>query len=185
MADCAGPGSPNRSVTTIVEELFAALPASARILDAGCGQGVPLLVRANRSATGIGLDSARGQLARARVNAPTAPLVQGDMRRLPFPADTFDLITASRSITHVSDRHHRAVLAEFKRILRANGRLLLLTDTATWRDADGRGDHPIGSLATTRERLRAVGFSSIDELAVRPDVATDAARPIYALAAQR
>lgn len=160
MADCAGKGFTSQSLATVIEETFTALPASARILDAGCGQGVPLLWRSNQSFTGIGLDIAPGQLRRAQMNVPIAPLVHGDMRTLPFREGTFDVITASHSITHVPDSHHRTVFAEFARVLRPGGKLLLLTNTSTW--TDPLGDQS-GSIDKTRKRLVTAGFAVSDE----------------------
>lgn len=162
MVDCAGVGSARQCQATVIEDVLASLPAKARILDVGCGQGVPILVRTNRSFTGIGLDSAQGQLRRAKMNVPIAPLVHGDMRTLPFQENTFDVITASHSITHVPDRHQRTVITEFARVLRPSGQLLVLTNTSKWGDTPTMGEHT-GSIDVTRERLVAAGFSVNEE----------------------
>src|ERR1039458_1622985 len=72
----------NRSRTFGVAEALAVaapLPAHSRILDVGCGNGVPVteaLVYAGHSV--VGLDSSAGMLARFRANLPGTLIVRGD-----------------------------------------------------------------------------------------------------------
>src|SRR5579884_3339455 len=66
------------------------LPHS-RILDIGCGNGVPItqaLAKAGHHV--IGLDSSAGMLALFRSNLPFTPLVRGDARACPFASGSFD-----------------------------------------------------------------------------------------------
>jgi SAM-dependent methyltransferase len=52
--------------------------------------------------------------------------VAGDMEgRLPFPKASFDYLICMEGIEHVMDRHH--VLAEFRRVLKPKGTLLIST----------------------------------------------------------
>lgn len=183
MSDCTGVASASRCATTVIEEILGSLPPTARILDAGCGQGVPMLHRTNRSSTGIGLDIARAQLHRARANVPIAPLVHGDMRRLPFQENTFDVTIASHSLAHVPDRHHRSVVAEFARVLRTNGQLLCLMYSAEWGDASRLETHPTGTIDATRTRLVAAGFTIRDEGPIRPKLGTDTTASVHFLRA--
>jgi len=67
------------------------LPAHSRILDIGCGNGVPIteaLVNAGHRV--VGLDSSAGMLVRFRVNLPGTLIVRGDARRCPFVDGCFD-----------------------------------------------------------------------------------------------
>ena len=73
------------------------LPASARVLDAGCGQGTPVLRDLTASPTVVGVDLSRTQLELAADNAPDAALAQGDMAALPFRERVFDAVTAYHS----------------------------------------------------------------------------------------
>ena len=69
----------------------ATLPARSRILDVGCGNGVPIseaLVNAGHRV--VGLDSSAGMLDRFRANLPGTPAVRGDARQCPFRDGTFD-----------------------------------------------------------------------------------------------
>jgi len=60
-------------------------------------------------------------------------LVRGDSGRLPFPDDQFDLVTCSHSFHHYPDQAR--VIAEMHRVLRRDGRLVLI---------DGDRDGPWG-----------------------------------------
>ena len=60
---------------SLVEDLLADLPPDARLLDAGCGGGTPVLTRVGERA--VGLDFSGKQLDLATANAPASPLVQG------------------------------------------------------------------------------------------------------------
>jgi ubiquinone/menaquinone biosynthesis C-methylase UbiE len=55
----------------------------------------------------------------------TFPLVCGSIEQLPFANETFNLVTACRVLTHVSDLH--GAMNEFGRITRTDG-LLILSD---------------------------------------------------------
>src|SRR5262249_38623295 len=70
--------SPGRTVG-VAEALAvdAMLPANSRILDVGCGNGVPIsqaLVNAGHRV--VGLDSSAGMLAHFQVNLPGTPVVR-------------------------------------------------------------------------------------------------------------
>lgn len=117
----------------LVEAFAADLPGGARVLDAGCGGGVPvaaaLLAAGHRV---VGLDASRRQLALAGERVPGAARVQGDLVGLPFGDGTFDGLVALHSIIHVPREEHDSVLAEFARVLRPGGRLLVTTGTEPW-----------------------------------------------------
>jgi ubiquinone/menaquinone biosynthesis C-methylase UbiE len=71
-----------------VIELAAPQPGE-RALDAGCGTGIYTRRLIAAGATVIGVDSDAEMLAAARLKAPSATLVQGDVAALPFPNATF------------------------------------------------------------------------------------------------
>src|SRR5437764_13325754 len=78
----------DRGRTVGVAEVLAVadtLPAHSRILDVGCGNGVPItdaLVNAGHRV--VGLDSSSRMLALFRVNLPNTPVVRADARQCPF-----------------------------------------------------------------------------------------------------
>lgn len=90
-------------------------------LDVGCGPGLfPLLLRQrNCRAFGVDLDAAL-----LRSNRLGQPLVQADAYRLPFPADTFHLVTASNLLFFLS--HPSAAMREMARLTLPGGQVCLL-----------------------------------------------------------
>lgn len=172
--------SANPMEVDVVERFLDSLAPSARILDAGCGQGTPVLTRVSGSASVVGLDASRGQLQRATANAPAAVLVQGDMTGLPFREGTFDAVTACHSLIHVPVDQHRVVLEAFERVLRPGGRLLLTTGGTEWSGSNpdwlDSGTEMHWSMAgpeAARDRLQAVGFSVADEGTVENGLGDD------------
>lgn len=99
---------------------FCAPPPDSVILDVGCGPGLLPLLLAQSGSRSLGVDLDFGLLA-ARL-APN--LAQADALRLPFPAEAFDLVTASNVLFLLDDP--AAALREWARILKPHGMLCLL-----------------------------------------------------------
>lgn len=97
------------------------LADGARVLDAGCGAGVPVAERLADDHDVVGVDLSRGQLRRGRENVTQARFVQGDMSALGFADDSFDAICALFSLIHVPLDEHAGVAAAFHRVLRPGG----------------------------------------------------------------
>ena len=92
-------------------------------LDLGCGEGHNTRLLARRGAVMTGLDIAGRFLAYARESEQSEPqgirYVQGSGLALPFPAATFDFVTAFMSLMDMPETHR--VLAEVYRILKPGG----------------------------------------------------------------
>jgi len=105
------------------------------VLDAGCGPGILLawlIGHGARSATGIDVTPRMLELAHQR--APEATLLLGDLAQpLPLPDDAFDVVASSLALDYVPD--WTTPLSEFRRLLRARGRLVFSVQ------------HPTASLA--------------------------------------
>lgn len=107
----------------------------ARVLDAGCGTGrmVPHLHSRNASLRITGVDLSTGMLEQARAAHPGATYLQGDLRDLPVADGGTDAVLAWYSIIHTRHDDLAAVFAEFHRVLRSDGALLVAFQT-------GRGE---------------------------------------------
>lgn len=96
-----------------------------RVLDVATGTG--LVARAAAEIVGrdrvVGLDASAGMLREAR-RTGSLPLVQGRAEELPFLDARFDLVTMGYALRHVADL--RTTFAEFLRILKPQGRLVIL-----------------------------------------------------------
>lgn len=102
--------------------------AGRRILDAGCGSGPLLAVLRDRGATITGIDSSARmlELARRRLGAD-ASLYVADLRDpLPFTDGAFDDVVASLVLHYLEN--WKPTLAEFRRLLRPGGRLIVSVD---------------------------------------------------------
>jgi SAM-dependent methyltransferase len=83
----------------------------------------------------IGIDVSKTTTYRARMNsaefAPDSPgtFVNCDVRRLPFTDDSLDCIVSDSTLDHFSDTGEiDTALAEFRRVLKPGGRLILTMD---------------------------------------------------------
>lgn len=174
----------------VLSTFLDSLSAPARVLDAGCGNGEPVLDRLADVATerAVGLDVSRSQVELADEAVPAVSIVQGDLRHLPFPDGSFDAVVAVDAIIHVPLPDHEAVVAEFARVLRPGGRLLLsegareLERTATdWLDAGVEMRWHMAGPAATREHLHTAGFEVVEEWEPpEPDPETGPQPPYFA-----
>jgi ubiquinone/menaquinone biosynthesis C-methylase UbiE len=104
------------------------VPAPSRILDVGCGTGYLLGRLAGRLPQAevlAGIDAAPAMIAVARSGAADdrLRLAVGTAERLPWPAESFDLVVSTTSFDHWADQ--RAGLAECARVLAPGGCLVL------------------------------------------------------------
>lgn len=106
----------------VIREIVDTRPAGAA-LDAACGTGrVAAYLRA-RGHQVIGVDSSPDMLAVARKRVPDGDFREGVLERLPLRDDSVDVAVCTLALCHVPDL--RPVMAEFARVLRPGGDLLI------------------------------------------------------------
>lgn len=110
----------------------AGLAPHARVLDAGCGMGGSTRLLAERfgfSATGIDIsqdfiDTARTLTRWCGLGQNSAiDFHQGSVTHLPFEDGCFDAVLCQHILMNIQDK--AGALAEFRRVLRPGGRLIL------------------------------------------------------------
>ncbi|MBS7789580.1 class I SAM-dependent methyltransferase [Roseococcus sp. SDR] len=108
------------------------LPTAARILDAGCGTGgfLAKLRSAHPGAELFGLEYAEAAALRAASKAG-AHVAAGTINALPFPDAHFDAVVSLDVLCHAAVDEPSA-LAEFRRVLRPGGRLVLNLPAHEW-----------------------------------------------------
>jgi len=116
-----------------IGELAALLPRRGRVLDLGCGAGIP----AAKALTGhglqvLGVDFSQVQLARARVLVPGARFVRADMTQLRLRPGCLDAVVAFYSLIHVPVPEQRALLPRIRSWLADGGWLLAIVGAAWW-----------------------------------------------------
>lgn len=122
---------------------FAArLPSGARVLDLGCGNGLPVareLACAGHHVTGVDLSEA--QIERARVLVPEATFVCADMTAVEFEAGAFDGVAAFYSLINLPLADQPMLLERIARWLIPGGWLIATVGQEPWTgiEADWRG----------------------------------------------
>jgi SAM-dependent methyltransferase len=109
----------------LLRDLERRLPARSRVLDVGCGAGIPIALRLSRKFQVTGVDFSPRQIALARSNVPGARFLCSDMRELHLPSASFDAICCVYAMIHVPRRSHAKILRVFARLLGPSGLLLV------------------------------------------------------------
>jgi ubiquinone/menaquinone biosynthesis C-methylase UbiE len=115
----------------VVRRMLDGLPAG-NALDAACGTGRHAAYLVSLGHKVIGVDASAQMLAVARAKVPEGDFREGDLHQLPVPDSGVDLVVCTLALTHVPDV--APVLAEFARVLRSGGHLVI---------ADSRMDYRI------------------------------------------
>lgn len=132
---------------------LAAVRDGHRVLDIGCATGNLLRAVGERypGAELVGLDPDPVALARAGRKARRAGLDirldRGFAQELPYPDDSFDRVFSSLMLHHLDGESKDALLAEVRRVLRPDGRLVL-ADAVLAEHGHGHGPRRM------REQLR-------------------------------
>lgn len=123
-------------------KVLADVPTPQRTLDVGCGRGMVLIDTLIEfpQAAGVGLDlwrsrSAKGVerkilISNAAKNGvmDRTSLQIGDMTAMPFPDESFDLVTANIAISEVDNDEagRREAVAEILRVTRSGGQIRIV-----------------------------------------------------------
>ena len=148
--------------------LLDRVASGQRVLDLGCGDGAFAAALLDAGCAVVMADVAEEALRRARARAPGADAVKlAEGQPLPFAEDAFDVVWAGEVLEHVADVV--GLLAEVRRVLRWDGRLLVTTPwhgrvvVASDAHFDPRTDHlRFFSARTLRAVLEDAGFNEIE-----------------------
>jgi len=120
-ADFAADHQHDSWIEDFLIQFAQALPATASMLDLGCGPAWEMQRMARPGLTQVGSDLSDELLKIAQENNPNATFVRGDMRHLPFEAGSFDGVFAKASLLHIKKDDVPSVLDEISRVLKPNG----------------------------------------------------------------
>jgi 2-polyprenyl-3-methyl-5-hydroxy-6-metoxy-1,4-benzoquinol methylase len=116
-----------------IEDLAARLRPSSRVLDLGCGAGVPAsrgLVAAGFEVTGIDISTV--QIERARALVTGATFVCSDMVTWDCPPGSFDAIVSFYALIHVPLEDQRQIIPRLAKWLTAGGLLMAIVGSEWW-----------------------------------------------------
>ena len=140
------------------------------VLDAGCGTGAYSQAIVGRVGRVEAMDMSRGMLdaARAKLAGPhragNIAFHQGSITALPFEAASFDGVMINQVLHHLPDDGaagyplHREVFAEFSRVLRPGGSLVVNSCSQDQLD----GAYWYYQLVPRAKAAMAAGFASLD-----------------------
>ena len=116
-----------------IREFMSLLPKNGKILDVGCGAGIPIAKTLADSGFEVtGIDISEKMLELARRNVPNATFLKMDMSHLEFVDESFDGIAAFYSLIHVPREKHGKIFIDFFRILKKSGIALLCLGPEEW-----------------------------------------------------
>jgi ubiquinone/menaquinone biosynthesis C-methylase UbiE len=139
---------------------------SERALDAACGPGTMARIFAPHVRWMGGLDLTPAMLERARREAAERKLVnfcaiRGNVLRMPFGDETFDVVVTSYSIHHLPDA--AAALAEVARILKRGGKFGMLDMIVSEDQATAKFCNDV-EIARDASHTRALAASEFERL---------------------
>jgi 2-polyprenyl-3-methyl-5-hydroxy-6-metoxy-1,4-benzoquinol methylase len=131
----SNPASPESTATYLswVEELRDHLQPGSRVLDLGCGAGVPAtsaLVAAGFEVTGIDISAV--QIERARGLVPDAAFVCTDMVEWDCLPNSFDAIVSFYALIHVPLQDQQALIPRLASWVTTSGYLMAIVGAQRW-----------------------------------------------------
>ena len=115
----------NLEEMSFLQEFISLINEKGKVLDVGCGAGLPYTKYLSDYFEVIGIDISEVQIDRAKKNVPKAQFYVKDMTKLDFSENTFVGILASYSIIHVPREEHYDLFVNFHRMLKSNGIALI------------------------------------------------------------
>ena len=116
-----------------VQGLASSIPPGSRILDAGCGSGIPITRALLDSGHHVvGLDSSSRMLERFRANFPQTPAIEGTIQSCPFADSYFDAAVAWGVMFHLKPDDQIRTIRSIARVLKTHAPFLFTSG-----DVDG------------------------------------------------
>jgi SAM-dependent methyltransferase len=109
----------------LIHDFIELLSPKSKVLDAGCGAGIPIAQMLAEHFDVIGVDFSEAQIKLAKQNVPNAHFFCQDMTVLDFPDGSLDGICSYYAIIHIPREEHEGLFVNFHRMLRTGGVALL------------------------------------------------------------
>lgn len=113
------------------------LEKNARILDLGCGNGLPIdKYLVEKGFKVIGIDLSEEQIRQAKINIPSAEFKVMDMDNLDFENKSYEAVISFHSIYHLPRSGHEKLIKKIYDILVEGGYLMITMGTTDWEGTD-------------------------------------------------
>jgi len=116
-----------RKQKQVIKKYFS-VTESDKILDLGCGTGELSVFFPAQNYTGIDIDPKNIKYATSHYKGK---FLVADGKDLPFPDNSFSKILVVGVFHHLSDTDSKEVINEIKRVLKPDGKFLVMEDTKT------------------------------------------------------
>lgn len=154
-----------------MRRLESRIAPGSRILDLGCGIGVPVARELAKRHQVVGVDLSETQLARARKRVPGVEFRCADMTEVRFEPGSFDAVTAFFSLINVPAREQGPLIHRVSSWLVPGGIFLAIVGKVggTWVEENWRGVKGISmyyshaGLDASRASVRDAGFEIVEE----------------------
>jgi len=124
--------SRDRSYFEWLEVLRPNLQPGSRVLDLGCGCGVPIAQELALTCQVTGVDISEVQIQRARDLVPSGTFICDDIATLEFAKDEFDAIVSFFTIIHVPVSEQRLMFQRMADWLKPGGYLMATVGYREW-----------------------------------------------------
>ncbi len=115
-----------------LELLAGHIKAGSRVLDLGCGCGIPATEGLSRQHRVTGVDISPVQIERARSLAPGAEFICADMTAIDLPAGEFDAVVSLYAIIHVPVGEQPGLFGKIRDWLKPGGWFLCTVGHKAW-----------------------------------------------------
>lgn len=107
--------------------IFDGLGPGAKVLDLGCGTGVPVARLLSQRFRVTGVDLSDVMIRRARRGVPGAQFIRADMAEIAFPTGSFDGVVSFYAMIHLPVEEQPPLLRRIRSWLRPGGVLLAVS----------------------------------------------------------
>lgn len=116
-----------------LKKFASMLSKNAKVLDAGCGAGVPVAkFLTDNGFEVIGVDISEHMIKLAKENVPQAIFIRKNLTRMRFPKNSFDGLVAFYSIIHIPREKHGSLYKKFHEIIKPGGVVLASLGNDDW-----------------------------------------------------
>jgi len=162
----------DESTLIFAKELEKRLKPGAKVLDAGCGPGIPIAKYLSEKFEIFGIDFSAKQIELAKKLVTKGKFKKADLIAPGFEKETFDGIICMYALIHVDRKKHLEILKEFYNLLKSPGYLMICMGLE---DFEGEEEY-LGTKMywshfgrnTNLELLKKAGFEIISEKAWNP-----------------